>query len=316
MGHLRLLGEPAGSDDHAALTNLAFPQAGHTGYVAATGLAGGQSIIGGTAAGDNLSLQSTAHAMRGYVRAQDDLQLLSNIIRDSAANQRLTLAAASPHVTLSGDLKVSGHAAVGGEASPSTGRILSAVDTLTDHPSAALYTHITGNRAGGPQFTYGIHGGASGQGTPSASYVYGLYFFAQHASTSPCFQAGGILIQQQSAPSGTGALTVARGLFVSVGYWGGSKPASVFGIDIEDQGAAGVGTAYGIRIFDQTATTVRLLELGPATPYLRLAGGAAPGANLTNHYLNEGGTLRRVQCVDPGWGGANLQAGQRVLVLV
>ncbi len=106
MGHLRLLGEPAGSDDHAALTNLAFPQAGHTGYVAAAGLAGGQSIIGGTAAGESLSLQSTAHATRGYVRAQDDLQLLSNIIRDSAANQRLTLAAASPHVTLSGDLRV------------------------------------------------------------------------------------------------------------------------------------------------------------------------------------------------------------------
>ena len=315
MGHLRLLGEPAGSDDHAALANLAFPQTGHTGYVAAAGLAGGQSIIGGTAAGENLSLQSTAHATRGYVRAQDGLQLLSNIIRDSAASQRLTLAAASPHVTLSGDLRVTQRSAFA-DATPDQGKLLNIIGTLSTHPANAVYAHITGNRAGGPQFTYGICGGVSGQGTPSASYVYGLYFFAQHASASPCFQIGGILIQQQSAPSGTGAISVARGLFVPLGYWGGSKPASVFGIDIEDQGTAGVGTAYGIRILDQTATTVRLLELGPATPYLRLAGGAAPGANLTNLYLNEGGALRRVQCVDPDWGGSNLQAGQRVLVLV
>jgi hypothetical protein len=43
-------------------------------------------------------------------------------------------------------------------------------------------------------------------------------------------------------------------------------------------------------------TTVRLLELGPATPYLRLVGGAAPAANCTNLYLAEGvvPTLRQV----------------------
>jgi hypothetical protein len=315
MGDLRLLGEPAGCRDHAALANLAFSQAGHTGFVAAAGLAGGQSIIGGIAAGESLSLQSTTHATRGYVRAQDDLQLLSNIIRDAAANQRLALAATSPHITLSGDLRVTQHSAFAG-AAIAQGQLVSVIGTLSTHPANALYASITGNRAAGPQFTYGICGGASGQGTPSASYVYGLYFYAQHASTSPCFQVGGILIQQQSAPSGTGALTAARGLLVSASYWGGSKPASVYGVDIEDQGAAGVGTAYGIRILDQTATTVRLLELGPPTPYLRLVGGAVPGANLTNLYLNEGGVLRRVQCVDPGWGGANLQAGQRVLVLV
>jgi len=315
MGQLPLLGEPAGCSDHAALANLAFPQAGHTGFVAAAGLAGGQTIIGGIAAGENLSLQSTAHATRGYVRAQDDLQLLSNIIRDSAANQRVALAAASPHVTLTGDLRVTQRSAFA-DAVPNQGRLVSVVGTLSTHPANAIYAQVYGNRSSGPQFTYGLNGGAVSQGTPSASYVWGLYFFAQHDSSSPCSQLGGILIQQQSGASGTGAISAARGLFVSAGYWGGSKPASVYGVDIEDQGASGVGTAYGLRILDQTATTVRLLELGPTTPYLRLVGGATPAVNLTNLYLNEGGALRRVQCVDPGAGGANLQAGQRVLVLV
>jgi hypothetical protein len=315
MGQLPLLGEPAGCNDHAALANLAFPQAGHTGFVAAAGLAGGQTIIGGTAAGENLSLQSTAHPTRGYVRAQDDLQLLSNIIRDSAANQRLTLAAASPHVTLTGDLHVTQRSGFA-EATPNEGRLVSIIGTLSTHPANAIYAQVYGNRVDGPQFTYGLNGAAVGQGTPSASWVYGLYFFAQHDSASPCFQLGGILVQQQSGASGTGAISVAKGLLVSAAYWGGSKPASVYGVDIEDQGGSGVGTAYGLHILDQTATTVRLLELGPATPYLRLVGGAAPGVNLTNLYLKEGGTLRRVQCVDPGAGGANLQAGQRVLVLV
>jgi len=315
MGQLRLLGEPAGSDDHAALANLAFAQAGHTGFVAAAGLAGGQTIIGGVAAGENLTLQSTAHAARGVVQVIDALRLISGLIQDSTGNVRLALATASPNVTLTGDLRVTQRSAFA-DATPDQGKLLNVIGTLSTHPANAIYAQVYGNRAAGPQFTYGLAGAAVAQGTPSAAYVYGLYLYAKHDTPSPCLQLGGILVQQQSGAPGTGALTLAKGLYIQAAYWGGSKPASVYGVDIEDQGGSGTGTAYGLRCADQTATTVRLLELGPATPYLRLVGGTVPGANLTNLYLNEGGTLRRVQWVDPGAGGANLQAGQRVLVLV
>lgn len=68
----------------------------------------------------------------------------------------------------------------------------------------------------------------------------------------------------------------------------------MYGVDIEDQGGSGVGTAYGLRILDQTASTVRLLELGPTTPYLRLLGGADPPTDKSNLYLKFGSTLYRV----------------------
>jgi hypothetical protein len=191
-------------------------------------------------------------------------------------------------------LRCTTRASIGSGATPSTESLLRVIGTLDTHPAVAGYFLVYGNRAGVPQFTYGLSGGARGQGTPSASFVYGLYFFAQHDSPSFCYQLGGILIQQQSGASGTGALSQARGLYISQGYWAGSKPSSVYGVDIEDQGGSGVGTAYGLRILNQTASTVRLLELGPTTPYLRLLGGADPPTDKSNLYLKFGSTLYRV----------------------
>ena len=267
MGRLKLFGEPegGGTDDHSALSNLGYAQSGHTGFVPSQG----EALI-------------------------DILRLNQNIIRDSDGNDRITLSSASPHVALTGDLDVSQHGAFGGGASPVSYRVLNIVGTLSTHPAVALYGVIYGNRASGPQFTYGLAGGAVGQGTPSASFVYGLYFYAKHDTSSTCGQLGGILIQQQSGAGGSGSLLAARGLYISSSYWGGSKPTNVYGVDIEDQGGSGVGTAYGLHIVDQTAATVRLLELGPSTPYLRLLGGGDPPANKSNLYLKFGSTLYRV----------------------
>jgi hypothetical protein len=191
-------------------------------------------------------------------------------------------------------LRCSTYASIGSGAIPNAGRLLNIIGTLDTHPAVGVYNLVYGNRAAGPQFTYGLSGGAIGQGTPSASYVYGLYFFAQHDSSSICYHLGGILIQQQSGASGIGALAIARGIYVPPAYWAGSKPTTVYGLDIEDQGGSGVGTAYGVRIADQTASTVRLLELGPSTPYLRLLGGADPPTDKSNLYLKFGSTLYRV----------------------
>ena len=71
--------------------------------------------------------------------------------------------------------------------------------------------------------------------------------------------------------------------------------------------------AYGIHVEDITGAAVtRLLELGPATPYLRVVGGAAPGANQSNVYFLEQATLRRLQTKD----GAAVGGGDRVCVAV
>jgi hypothetical protein len=191
-------------------------------------------------------------------------------------------------------LRCSTRASIGSGATLNTQRLLNVIGTLDTHPASAIYALIYGNRAAGPQFTYGLSGGARAQGTPSASFVYGLYFFAQHDSPSFCYQLGGILIQQQSGASGTGALSQARGLYISQGYWAGSKPSYVYGVDIENQGHDDVSLAYGLRIQEQTGATVRLLELGPTTPYLRLLGGADPPTDKSNLYLKFGSTLYRV----------------------
>jgi hypothetical protein len=220
--------------------------------------------------------------------------LRTPLIKDTSGNDRVAIAAASPHVGITGDLDVSGHAAFGNGSTPNSGRTINVIDTLTTHPATAAYMLVTGNRAAGPQFTYGLSGGAVAQGTPSAAYVYGLYYFAQHNTASPCYQLGGILVQIQSGVSGVGVLSTARGLQLSAAYWGGSKPDVVMGVEQEQLGGAGAVTAYGYKCVDQTATTVRLLELGPATPYLRLLGGANPAANQSNLLLKLGATLKLI----------------------
>ena len=90
---------------------------------------------------------------------------------------------------------------------------------------------------------------------------------------------------------------------------------------IDPQGAAGITNAVGILTDAPAGATNNYTAwLGApltGTPRLRLDAGT-PGAGQTMLHLAEGvtPTVRRVQWVDPGNGGANLVAGQRVMVLV
>jgi hypothetical protein len=314
MGQLRLLGEPPGSDDHAALANLAFPQAGHTGFVAAEGLAGGQTIIGGAAAGEHLTLQSTVHATRGYVRAQDDLQLLSNVVRDSGGTERLKLAGASPHLLLTGDSRINGWAAI--RSAPAANQLLTLAPSET-WAGASVYMI---------------------RAQPAGTINADLNMFALSLSATPAVASGrtvpemkGIAAAMVPLPTGTisdlaavegvlgtaggsapGAITVAH-VFSAAPFalgWYGRKPATLALFDApSDCGHASIPAVYGLRIANQSGVTVRLLELGPATPYLRLEGGAAPGPGTTKLSLNVGGTLQPVTAGASDSGGA----GYRVL---
>jgi len=164
-------------------------------------------------------------------------------------------------------------------------------------------------------FSYGVLGRVENQSSVQ-QYASGLFFVV-------CQNGSGVLSWMRavdvvlSTYSGKGAVAVADGVRVTLDLQG-PKPVTLYGFYLATAGVTGMGTAYGLRVEDMVGTTIRLLEIGPATPYLRLVGGAAPAANQTNLYLAEGvtPTLRRVQWKDAGAGGANLAAGDRVMVLV
>jgi hypothetical protein len=58
---------------HASISGLTTTDAGHTQFVMLAGRAGGQAIQGGTAASENLTLESTAHATKGSIKVKDNV---------------------------------------------------------------------------------------------------------------------------------------------------------------------------------------------------------------------------------------------------
>jgi hypothetical protein len=63
---------------HNAISGLTTGDAGHTQFAMLAGRAGGQTIQGGTAASENLTLESTAHATKGNVLTKDTLIPFTN----------------------------------------------------------------------------------------------------------------------------------------------------------------------------------------------------------------------------------------------
>ncbi|HJX62189.1 MAG TPA: hypothetical protein VJ578_06435 [Dehalococcoidia bacterium] len=331
MGQLRLLGEPPANDDHAALVNLAFPQAGHTGFVAADGLAGGQTVIGGTAAGENLSLQSTAHAARGVVQVIDALRIAGGLIQDSGGSARIGLAAASPHITLTGDLQIAaaagqtlGRAAVA-PAVPTAGVQLELGGALGTQSGTLKLLDLNPNAsvaAGQTLSLMAIAGIANaGPAAGATAYLYGLNFIAAAYGQGLIPELYALWCRLTSALGSTVAITKAATLYARSPSFFGTKPADCYGLYVEPHGATGMTNAVGALIDAPAGGTNRytIWAGAPITglPSLRLDVGT-PAAGQTLLWLAEGTgpVLRQVQWVDPGAGGANLVAGQRVMVLV
>ena len=297
MGQLRLLGEPAGSDDHAALANLAFPHAGHTGFVAAAGLAGGQTITGEKMV-DTATLLRFGHATGPTIRgpASGDLLSLAGTVR---AGDRLGIGA-DPDVTR------------GIRCAPALSAASGSLYVIDATPGSCSFS-------GGGAIFIGLYGNASVSllaGVTSAS-LYGLQFTAGAAGAGVATALYGTwsrlaLVGYSNANAPNLYTLFARQPIVMTSTY----PANSVGLKVENMGGYNAATmnAYGVWIDDITLVGGNkfLIEAGPATPYLRLIGGAAPGANLTNLYLNEAGNLRRVQWKDY----SALVAGDRVMVLV
>ena len=304
MGQLRLLGEPAGSDDHAALANLAFAQAGHTGFVAASGLPGGQTIIGGAGPGENLSLQSTVGSPRGVVQVIDGLRLISGLIQDSEGASRLLLQTASPHIQLTGDLKLAGYAALAGatpdataylKISPNGATWTSGVSLIQMQPSSCI-VGIGGSLTGlAANASPSIAAGA----TPT---IRGLNFVGFIAGAGSPTEVTGTA-SQVGCMSFSGTITDIQAFYAAARYMtftGGGGITRSHGLRIANQGKGGVGTTFGLLIEPQLDSAACYSIWAGATyagtPRLRLDEGT-PGANQTMLWLAEGTTptLRRVQ---------------------
>lgn len=73
-----LASTPDSEVDHTTIANLTTGDAGHTQFVMLAGRAGGQTIQGGTAASENLVLESTSNVTKGYVLFRDVLAPFAN----------------------------------------------------------------------------------------------------------------------------------------------------------------------------------------------------------------------------------------------
>jgi len=210
------------------------------------------------------------------------------------------------------------HMAVGGAGTPSTAKILAVQEILTaTGTKSGIFVDVGYAGTHGSDALYGLNVTSRYQGTSpgTSAATYGLLFSVSYESAQTISNAVGVQGYLNSTAAGSGTWTAAAGLYVS-GAYDGSKPATAYGLRIGSGTApAGVVTFYGVRVEDSAATNPYLLDVGPTTRYFRVIGGAAPAANQTNVYINEGGTLRQVQWKNPDATG-HLVATDKVLVLV
>jgi hypothetical protein len=237
---------------------------------------------------------------------------------DAGGTEIVVVQVALPQVAITGNLQVSVHGAFGANAAAAASVLLYVKeDAMTETTIYGGWFAPTGTSVDdiATQIVYGLYGGAIAAGTPMGYNIYGLYFNAYTSSASPCATLEAVHVSMGG--SGAGAITNARGINIAAASWTGTKPTTTYGIYIAQQGHASVVNAYGIKITDQSSTTInRLLEIG-STPYLRLVGGAAPGAGLTHLWLYEGTTpaLRNVAWVAAD-GTGHAPAAAKLLYLV
>ena len=274
MGRLRLLGEQegGGTADHSALSNLGYFQSGHTGFVPSQG----EALI-------------------------DILRLNQNLIRDSEGNDRLQLATSSPHVRARGDFCVDGLMALGRNPDPYTGLYVNtSLTNAVGGNVAAFKPGILSQTGGTSKFWRGLFGEATLQVASGASAsVRILQFMMAVIGAGDILNTRGVDVATQLFMY-SGAAFPIYGIYLTEPFlFSATAPTDDYGFYMPDHGASLGAVAtniFGIRIEDQTTVSgnIRLLELGPSTPYLRLVGGSNPPANKSNLYLKFGSTLYQV----------------------
>lgn len=311
----------------------------HTEYARLGGRAGGQTLIGGTEEGDALRLVGTEVAANGYLEVQGDTVLFGSAItvhkflsvtgvafQDLAGNTILAFTA-TPSVDISADVNISGNTDI-------TGLIAIGSGAVVDTARAVNVVHTFGAGSGGAgiwlDLTYqntctitmpgtAVRGAVRFQGAAGASRaIIGFLFNVSQESNSVALLFMRGFAVQLTSVAGSAGITAGIAFDVDGSQFQGASPSEVYGFAVRSNIAgAATGTLYGVHVADQTVgpagASCRLLNIGSTTtPFLRVTGNGEPGANQTNVYMNENGTLRRVQ-----WkAGNSLGAGDKVMVLV
>lgn len=68
---------------HSSLSGLTTGDAGHTQFALLAGRSGGQSLVGGTASGENLNLESTSNVTKGFIQAKDTVRPFADAVYSS-----------------------------------------------------------------------------------------------------------------------------------------------------------------------------------------------------------------------------------------
>lgn len=268
-------------------------------------------------------LLGTANAWGALQTFNAGLQLAAGqAVKDSGGTARYTPATASPHNTLSGDVRIDGH--VGLDSPPATSpRTQLAIRPSLSGESGWRGINITPSGTATGALS-GILGNAvftipAGSG---GTNIFGLSFQALFA---PAGAASNVNIQRAcSAQPGIVAIGAGKSTTVSefTGFYTDFANLTVLyatatltaahGLYIpgRDMSLVTCNALYGIRVGDFTNVSgnCRLLEIGPATPYLRVTGGGGPGALLTNVWMDVGTVgLRQLQVGAANSGGAGFR---------
>ncbi len=327
-----------GVTDHDLLSNLGFSVAGHTGFVASGGVAGGQTIQGGTAASENLTLESTAHATKGYIAAKDPIRMTNA----TAANTRIADSFGVNYVELGALTGLRIVSALGSGitlVSPTTvSGALRADGNIGVQVPATTNTLIDASPAKGTQSGAWQVLNAGLQLTAGANATQLVGLLATPMLVNPNGKTG-IAVRGQEFQLSIGAgvltstVTICDTIYTRLGiaaYDGSIDPFHGFHLDAVFATSPGANQTIpnyfgmklsapnynkvvnytGLAIPDETLATgnIHLVEIGPATPYLRVVGGAAPGAQLTNVWVDIGTVgLRQIQVGAANSGGAGFR---------
>ena len=278
-------------------------------------------------------LFATANSWSALQTFGAGVQLASGqAVKDSGGASRYTPAASSPHNTLSGETRIDGRVAILSAPSTSPDRMLRINPTLTgvtNWGGLDIFPVLTMSGAGYAATAIGGLATANVPAATTGSAITGLNFTTLANALGAGAAIGSLTATsvknnlQAFGATPTLTITDLHGhrllnplLIAALG--GTINVPSYYGIRLDpvpvSNAAITLGStaAYGVYIGDLSgtswATTPRLLHVGPATPYFRVDGGAAPGAQLTNAWADFGGVgLRQLQCGAANSGGAGFR---------
>lgn len=220
-----------------------------------TGISGGQSVVGGVAASETLTLSSTSHATKG--------KILFGTSAYDEVNNRLGIGTASPtyklHVTDT-TTTTSGsdtllYASLATTTSSSTAAHAAGYFDLSARPAVgesittgrAAYYQADNDGAGTVSTLYGINTYGRNTSTGTVTNCYGNYSLVQNTNTGSIGTAYGLRGAVEN--SNTGTITTGQALAVNVSNTSTGTITNAYGMQISTTNTSGTITNwYGIRI--------------------------------------------------------------------